>query len=109
VAAMRAAGQPEPLFEETTAGFKVTLRSALANFDVTAPEHAPVAGNGSLNERQRQAIIFVQSTGRITNSDLQAMAPEVSAETIRRDLADMVERNLLIRIGSKRATYYILK
>jgi ATP-dependent DNA helicase RecG len=49
------------------------------------------------------------SNGRITNSDLQALTPEVHPETIRRDLADLVEKNLLIRIGSKRATYYILK
>ena len=35
--------------------------------------------------------------------------PDVSAETIRRDLADLVDKNLLIRIGTKRATYYILK
>jgi ATP-dependent DNA helicase RecG len=37
------------------------------------------------------------------------LAPDVSAETIRRDLADLVEKNLLLRIGEKRATYYILK
>jgi hypothetical protein len=34
---------------------------------------------------------------------------DVSPETVRRDLADLVEKNLLLRIGSKRATYYILK
>ena len=49
------------------------------------------------------------SLGRITNSEFQELAPDVSAETIRRDLADLVERNLLIRIGAKKATYYILK
>lgn len=31
------------------------------------------------------------------------------AQTIRRDLADLVERGLLMKIGEKRATYYILK
>ncbi|MBM4429255.1 MAG: hypothetical protein FJ026_02775 [Chloroflexi bacterium] len=33
----------------------------------------------------------------------------MSAETIRRDLADLVERDLLLKIGDKRATYYIFK
>ena len=54
-------------------------------------------------------MAYVQEHGRITNSDYQALIPAVSAETIRRDLADLVEKNLLLRIGEKRATYYILK
>jgi hypothetical protein len=28
---------------------------------------------------------------------------------LRRDLADLAERNLIIKIGDKRATYYVLK
>ena len=62
-----------------------------------------------LTDRQQQALAFIQTHGRITNSDYLALAPDVSAETIRRDLADLVEKNLLLRIGEKRATYYILK
>ena len=62
-----------------------------------------------LNERQEAALVFVREHGRITNSDLQELAPDVHPETIRRDLADLVEKSLLLRIGSKRATYYILK
>jgi ATP-dependent DNA helicase RecG len=33
----------------------------------------------------------------------------VHAETLRRDLADLTSRGLVIKIGDKRATYYILK
>jgi ATP-dependent DNA helicase RecG len=33
----------------------------------------------------------------------------VSAETLRLDLADMVERGILLKVGSKKGTYYILK
>jgi ATP-dependent DNA helicase RecG len=40
---------------------------------------------------------------------MQELAPDVSAETLRRDLADMVERGLLLRVGDKRGAYYILK
>ena len=68
-----------------------------------------LVGQTQLTERQQQALAFIQANGRITNSDYQALAPDVSAETIRRDLADLVEKNLLLRIGEKRATYYILK
>ncbi len=62
-----------------------------------------------LNERQQAALEMARAQGRVTNGDLQERMADVSGETIRRDLADLVEKNLLLRIGSKRATYYILK
>lgn len=107
-AAMQEAGLPAPEFAETAAGFRVTLRSA--GDDLVSPQPQEQRWHHAfLNERQEAALAFVRQHGRITNSDLQALAPEVHPETIRRDLADLVDKNLLIRIGSKRATYYILK
>ncbi len=108
MAAMSAAGLPEPVFEETAAGFQVTLFSAGTALVSHHPEEQPWA-HGFLNERQERALAFVQTHGRIANSDYQTLAPDVSPETIRRDLADLVEKNLLLKIGAKRATYYILK
>jgi len=35
--------------------------------------------------------------------------PDISDETARRDLADLVDKGLLLKIGEKRATYYVLK
>ncbi len=46
---------------------------------------------------------------RITNREYHELCPEVSAETIRRDLVDLVRKNLLLKISDKRETYYILK
>ena len=62
-----------------------------------------------LNERQIAAMLYLAEQRRITNSDLQELAPDVSPETIRRDLADLVERRLLLKIGEKCGAYYILK
>jgi ATP-dependent DNA helicase RecG len=62
-----------------------------------------------LNERQIVALRHLAEHRRVTNRDLQDFAPDVSAETIRRDLADLVERGLLLRVGEKRGAYYILK
>ncbi|MCB9150706.1 MAG: putative DNA binding domain-containing protein [Caldilineaceae bacterium] len=108
IATMQQAGLKAPIFEETSAGFKVTLYSA--GVDLVSPQPAQQPwGHAFLNERQESALAFVQQNGRITNSDYQELVPDVSAETIRRDLADLVDKNLLLRIGSKRATYYILK
>jgi ATP-dependent DNA helicase RecG len=108
IATMDGAGLPEPIFIETAAGFQVALRSAGDELVSSQPE-AQRWPHGFLNERQEMAVAFVQEHDRITNGDYQALVPEVSAETIRRDLADLVAKNLLIRIGTKRATYYILK
>jgi ATP-dependent DNA helicase RecG len=33
----------------------------------------------------------------------------VSPETLRLDLVDLVERGILLKVGRKRGTYYILK
>ncbi len=108
IAAMQEAGLEAPRFEESAAGFKVTLRSAGNDLVSLTPDQQRW-GHSFLNERQERAMAYVRQNGRITNSELQEMAAEVSPETIRRDLADLVEKNLLLRIGSKRATYYILK
>jgi ATP-dependent DNA helicase RecG len=108
IATMQEAGLPEPLFEETSAGFRVTLRSA--SLDLVSPASQVQQWSHSVfNERQEAALAHIRQNGRITNGDLADLYPDVHPETIRRDLADLVERNLLLRIGSKRATYYILK
>jgi ATP-dependent DNA helicase RecG len=104
---MAEAGLPAPGFRETAAGFLVTL--------VGEPDDLPAGLDTrewlaqGLNERQIAALLFLAEQRRITNRDLQDLHPDVSAESIRRDLADLVERGLLLKVGDKRATYYILK
>ena len=112
IAAMAGLGLPAPEFVETAAGFQVTLRSVGESLVSPQSRQQPMPQSAShcpLNERQEMALAFLRQNGRITNSDYQQLAPDVSVETIRRDLSDLVEQNVLIRIGSKRATYYILK
>lgn len=105
---MSEAGLPPPRFEETAAGFQVTLfghGTALISEDADARRWSYL----HLNERQEKALVYLANEGRITNREFQELCPEVSAETIRRDLADLVRKNLLLKIGEKRATYYIFK
>jgi len=109
------AGQPAPRFEETAAGFQVTLNTQTMALQ---PESLSVTQEKlshtlwphlELNTRQEQALRYLVEQGRITNREYQTLCPDVSPETIRRDLSDLVHRDLLLRIGRKRATYYILK
>ena len=113
---MRDYGLPAPRFQETAGGFRVTLYSP----------HSPQLWGGSeglageeidrgrwshldLNERQEKALVYLLEKERITNREYQELCPDVSSETIRRDLADLVSKNVLLKIGRKRATYYIFK
>lgn len=102
-------GNPQPTLEETAAGFKITfLNSSLSNGflqDNTVREWLKMG----LNDRQIKAMGYVLDNGRITNADYQSLCPSVSVETLRRDLADLVSRDALLRIGEKRATFYIAK
>lgn len=108
ISSMQEASLPAPVFAEMAAGFRVTLESA--GEDLVNPTQVQQQWQHDfLSNRQEQALAHVRDTGRITNSDYHAMCPDVSPETLRRDLSDLVDKNYLIRIGSKRATYYILK
>jgi ATP-dependent DNA helicase RecG len=105
---MSEAGLPAPRFQETAAGFQVTLVGqgpALVSQEADTFHWRHLG----LNERQELALGYLVEAGRITNREYQELCPDVSPETIRRDLADLVSKNLLLKIGEKRATYYILK
>lgn len=105
---MSESGLPKPKFEETANGFRVTLRGAGEQF-VSADFDRNRYRNLSLNERQTAALQVLHKTGRIGNRDLKELYPDVSDETIRRDLADLVDAGVLLKMGDRRGTYYILK
>ncbi len=107
VATMAEAGLPAPLFEETVAGFRVTL--AGRGEEIVSGEPAPRWGNRVLSTRQEHALAYLAQHGRITNREFHELVPEVSDETIRRDLADLVDQGLIMKVGDRKATYYILK
>jgi ATP-dependent DNA helicase RecG len=108
VTAMSEAGLPEPLFEETTAGFRVTLRGRGDELVSREPAGQRWA-NRRLNPRQERAIAHLTERGSITNREFRDLCPEISDETIRRELSDMVDQGLIMKVGDRKATYYILK
>ncbi len=102
-------GLPAPELAETAAGFRITLYSNPQNAHLQDRALLRRWLEMGLNERQIKALTFLADKGRITNANYQSLCPTVSQETLRRDLSDLVNRNLLLRIGEKRATFYILK
>ncbi|MDX1615443.1 MAG: ATP-binding protein [Candidatus Promineifilaceae bacterium] len=96
------AGHPPPRFKATAYSFTVTLANAR--------ERPPVPRwTSNMNERQAQALNYVREHGSITNREYQRLCPDVTAETLRLDLKNLVERGLLLKIGTKKGTHYILK
>jgi ATP-dependent DNA helicase RecG len=107
---MREAELPPPRFEERAGGFRVILLGV----DEPRPRAEPTpileyATRLDLNPRQQKSLAFLMSHRHITSRDYQTLCPEVHPETLRRDLADLVRKDILLKVGDKRATYYILK
>ena len=99
---MTAAGHPPPHFRAEPYLFSVTLYNKR--------ERPPIARwQFRMNERQAKALEYVQRHGRITNREYRALCPDVSAETLRLDLKDLVDKGVLLKVGDKKGTYYILK
>jgi ATP-dependent DNA helicase RecG len=110
IALMRERDLPEPEFTETNGGFRVRLfNSEQADLNPT-PTDGSFMGH-ALTSRQESALEYLTQGGyrRITNKDLQELFPEVHPETIRRDLADLVQKGILIKMGEKRGSYYVLQ
>ena len=97
-------GHPPPTFRATPYSFTVLLSNRRKAIPAAAPKWA-----GSMNERQARALTYVRENGSITNREYQRLCPDVTAETLRLDLADLVEKSVLLKIGSKKGTHYILK
>ncbi|MCD6520348.1 MAG: putative DNA binding domain-containing protein [Anaerolineae bacterium] len=99
--AMQRDNHPPPEFRATETSFTVILRNAIDEIELLYGE--------ILNPRQMRALRFLQAHDRITNSQYRELCPEVSAETVRLDLKDLVQKGILLKIGEKRGTYYVLK
>lgn len=136
---MRAQNLSAPEFHESGGGFRVTLRNATfrnmlaqaveeaqaeealpTQDDVPEPiplaQEAGISFDGvfqgqAINPRQETALLFLHLDNhtRITNRDLKRLFPDVHPETIRRDLADLVQKGILLKQGQKRGSYYVLK
>ena len=90
---------PVPEFNEYQNGFQVIFHK-----DIYTEERLKDMG---LNERQIRGILFVKERGKITNRDYREQN-DVSDETSRKELAELVEKGMLVMKGRGRSTYYSL-
>jgi len=99
------AGHQPPKFKDQPYSFTVSL------FNNRERKASPTTGvwQKVMNERQARALTYIREHGSITNRDYQTLCSDVSPETLRIDLADLVDRGILLKVGAKKGTYYILK
>jgi ATP-dependent DNA helicase RecG len=99
--AMRREHHPAPAFTEGARSFTVSFSNAVDRLEIEYGE--------DLSARQLLALRFLQENERITNREYRQLCPDVTAETLRLDLRDLMTRGIIIQVGSKRGTYYVLK
>lgn len=95
-----AAGLPEPILEEDQGGVRVTFLK-----DIYTKEHLTQLG---LSDRKIYAVLYIKEKGYITNSQYQK-ALQVSDRTALRDLEDLVQREVVVKMGERKSTRYLLK
>lgn len=98
---MRREHHPDPDFRDTGRNFTVVLNNRV---DWVAAEYG-----ADINPRQMKVLRYLEKNDRITNSQYRDLSPDVTSETLRLDLRDLVEKGLLLKIGDKKGTYYVRK
>lgn len=107
VTSMRQNSLNPPEFEESAGTFRVTLHNTPTE-DSPQPDMSRYQAL-DINPRQETALNYLGTRRRITNREFHDLCPEVHPETLRRDLSDLVSKGVLVKIGDKKSTYYILK
>lgn len=62
-----------------------------------------------LNERQTKLIEYLQEAGYLQNQAFPSLFPDYSEDTILRDLKDLMEKDLVRKIGKTKGARYVLK
>jgi ATP-dependent DNA helicase RecG len=92
-------GVPEPEFHEQDEDFMVTFRRSSVNMLLDQPD--------LLNERQKLAIEFLKTHGSITTLEYIRVA-RCHERTARKDLADLVQLNVVVKQGLGKLTRYTI-
>ena len=99
---MEQAGHSPPRFDARPYSFAVALHNERIRPKVPAWAR-------DTNHRQARALQYIRDRGSITNREYRSLIHSVSAETLRLDLADLVEKGILNKVGAKKGTHYTLR
>ncbi len=60
-----------------------------------------------LSERQVRIIEYIDEVGYLQNQSFSTLFPEISEDTVLRDIQDLSQKNLIKKIGSTKAARYV--
>lgn len=66
-------------------------------------------GQVSLNDRQEEILKWIEDNGQIKNQDWRELFPDVSDDTVLRDLKDMIDKGVVKKEGKTKAACYVLR
>ncbi len=61
-----------------------------------------------LSERQVRIIEYIQEVGYLQNQSFPDIFPDISEDTVLRDLQDLIKNNLVKKVGSTKAARYVM-
>jgi len=98
---------PFPEIEFNENYFYVTFKQSKEYLKLAEKEKVIKRSLSLLNDRQRKALDHIREKGKITNKEYVKIN-NVSRETAKRDLSDLVDKSFLKIIGKGRGLYYII-
>lgn len=66
-------------------------------------------GQVALNDRQEEILKHIEDKGEIKNQDWRDLFPDLSDDTLLRDLKDMMDKGVIKKEGKTKASRYILR
>ena len=96
---------PDVEFNESY--FYVTFRQSEEYLKISESEKRTEPDLSILNERQQKAMDHIRKKGRLTNKEYVEIN-NISRETAKRDLSDLVDKSVLKIEGKGRGLYYVI-
>lgn len=66
-------------------------------------------GQIAISERQEKIIEHMQNFGRLANSEFGRLFPDLSEDTVLREIGDLIKKEIIIKRGKTKAARYELK
>lgn len=66
-------------------------------------------GQVSLNDRQEEILAYIEKEGGFRNSDFEELFPNISEDTVLRELKDLMDKGILKKEGKTKAALYVVR
>ena len=70
---------------------------------------AKASGKVDLTERQQKIVVYLQDYGLIQNKDFSKLFPDISEDTVLRDLKVLLTKGIVVKKGKTKSSRYELK